>query len=153
MCEPTLHLAASCYMSVMRYLRNGLVAQRTRQTETKRAALAGPVRGGPDTAAVGGDDALTDVQTQTAALETAIAHHAEETFEHLAQVLGGDAQPLIAHRDADLLRIRFDGDVDGTPARGVLDSVGNQVLQHLFDAASVPNTFDRRGRVHVDAVR
>ena len=78
-------------------------------------------------------DRLADVQAQSVALETPSALHAIKPLEQARQLLGGDPEPLVAHAHCRRRVVTLDGYGDWASVGGVLDGVGQKVLQYLLE--------------------
>ena len=110
----------------------GLGVAGERQGEGRALALDRPHG---DVAAVGGGDVLDDREPEAGAAGGAVAGRVDavEPLEDAVDVLGGDADALVDHRDLDLLALGAGGDDHpGTPAR-VGDGVGDEVAHRGAD--------------------
>src|SRR5262245_58380495 len=82
-----------------------------RQGEVDLGALAG--RGGePQAAAVQLDDLLADGQPQAGARVAVAGVGAVEGLQDALEVLGGDADAVVAHDDVPQVEVALDADVD-----------------------------------------
>ena len=68
-----------------------------------------------------------------------------ERLEEPSKLGGLDALPLIANRDDDSLLVPPHGDQDAAVGVGVLDGVGEEIVQHLLEPVGVDG--DRRERL------
>src|SRR5271154_6214658 len=99
-------------------------------------ALAGGA-GGPDAAAVLGDDAAADGEAEAGAAHGAGVGGVDlvEALEDALELVGGDAAALIADLDFGLVGVDAAGaEVDLGAGRGELDGVGDEVGEGLQDA-------------------
>lgn len=58
-------------------------------------------------------------------------------------VSGGDPDPSIAHLDSHLVLVRRADHVNGMPGR-VLERVGQQISEDLFEPEAIPHAANRR---------
>src|SRR5215471_19141988 len=90
-----------------------------RKREQERGAAGGRILG-PDSAAVGADDALADREAESGPL--AVGRRAPvELLEHAPLVAGVEAAAVIRHLHGDVLLRRGRDDVDRAPRWRVLD--------------------------------
>ena len=109
------------------------------EPDDELAPLAGPVAPGLDAPAVHLgqllDDGQADAQAPLRPGQRAVALGEEP--EHLRQLLGRDADPVVPDADDDLLALPPGGEPDPAAALGVLRGVGQQVQDDLLDPRRV----------------
>src|SRR5512134_698058 len=107
--------------------------------EAERGALPGRALD-PDRARVGLDDVLHDGEPQPGPPGVAgtLLVDAVETLEDPAEVLRGDADPVVLDAEADPASPRRGADADRPAAAVVLDGVVDEVHQDLLEPVPVP---------------
>jgi len=84
---------------------------------------------------------LRQGESQTSVLHLLVCRpHPAELLEYLVVILGGDADTGIGYGHLDQFLVHCRLDVDPTALRGELDSVGEEVQDHLFHLSLIgPN--------------
>ena len=79
------------------------------------------------------NELLGDVEPQASAPDRHSVRrvHPMESGEELRHLLGGDAEPFVAHRNHGLAIPLTNGDADCAPGRHVLHGVGEKIIQNL----------------------
>ena len=128
-----------------------------RQGEGEAGAESRPLAFRPDAPAVRLDDAFADGESQTAAgtrevrrlPPRAARRRLSRLAEELRQLLGGDAAPVVDHREFDVQILRFGAQRNARGRRCVRGGVVEQIAQHLDDAPAV-GAHDRQIGLDVD---
>src|SRR5690348_16541134 len=109
-------------------------------------AVAGAGRFGPDAAAVGGDDAATDVEAEARAEDAALRRVSRpvEALEDGAELVLGHADASIPDGNVGVAVEKADSDLHPLRRRAVLQRVGDEVLEDLLDARLLPVADKRR---------
>src|SRR5256714_15658158 len=118
--------------------RSALSARPARQLDREGGAAARR-RLHQDTAFHPLDELAADVQAEAAAADAVRLRRVEavELLEDPLVLLGRDAGSLVADRDRDRPLVRPDAHLGAAVARGVLDRILDQVVEHLAQAAGV----------------
>ena len=120
--------------------------------EREPAAQPRPVALCPDPAAVGLDDPLADGQAQPQVLAPVLALGVMVLLEQAPESVRSESPAVV--RDGDLHGLAVDPclDVDDRLVMAVAGGVGQQVVEHLHDAARVGND-QRQVRLQIDTHR
>ena len=97
---------------------------------------------------MGFGEGLGDRESDPGAAVAAVAGDvgAVEPFEHVRQVLGGDALAAVGDRDGELAVVRRRGDLDVAVRRRVAQRVVEKVAQHLREALRICPHLGQHGR-------